>query len=114
MNKTFTINGNKYKAKEFDFELVCDLEDMGLSIDEMGKKPLSATRSYFALCAGLNKSTAAKEIQNHLIAGGTLEELNNVVSEAIENSDFFQAISKTAEETDAENQAEETAEIKKK
>ncbi len=29
---TFTINEKEYKAKPFDFEMVCDLEDMGIEI----------------------------------------------------------------------------------
>ena len=28
--KNFTINRKVYKAKEFDFNLVCDLEDEGI------------------------------------------------------------------------------------
>lgn len=34
---TFTINEKEYKARAFDFELVCDLEDMGIEISEIGQ-----------------------------------------------------------------------------
>ena len=30
--KRFKINGKEYVAKSFDFNLICDLEDMGVSI----------------------------------------------------------------------------------
>ena len=37
--RTFTVNEKSYKAKDFDFNLVCDLEDMGISLDQIKKKP---------------------------------------------------------------------------
>ena len=48
--KTFTVNGKEYRAKEFDFNLMCDFEDMGISIADMSKKPMAVVRAYFALC----------------------------------------------------------------
>lgn len=46
---TFTVNGTEYKAKPFDFNLVCDLEDMGISLEEAGRKPMSMVRAYFGM-----------------------------------------------------------------
>ena len=39
--KTFEINGKEYSGKPFDFNLVCDLEDMGVSVESMEEKPMS-------------------------------------------------------------------------
>ena len=70
--KTFVINGKTYVAKEFDFALVCDLEDLGISMEDIESKPMSFVRAYFMFCSGLNKNDAAKEIQEHMISGGNL------------------------------------------
>lgn len=108
--KTFEINGKQYKGKEFDFNLVCDLEDMGVSLDDMQKKNLSLIRGYFGLCAGLDAERAGTELQAHLISGKKFESLTDVMSEAMEKSDFFRALQKTAE---TEDTAVETAEKSK-
>lgn len=93
----FTINGKEYEAKEFDFNLVCDLEDMGVSLEQFNAKPRAASRAYFSLCAYVDKDTAGKEIEAHIVAGGTLEELMRIIYDKLQKSDFFQAIQKRAE-----------------
>ena len=60
MSKFFTINGQKYRAKEFDFNTVCDLEDNGVSLQDMTKKPMSMARAYFALCLNGDKEKPEK------------------------------------------------------
>lgn len=96
--KTFEINNKKYKAAEIDFNFICDLEDMGISISEFNKKPLAVARAYFALCATADKDVAGLEIQSHMINGGKLDELYEALGDAVEKSDFFQALNKTEEE----------------
>ena len=64
--KTFTINGKKYKSAEVDFNFICDLEDMGISLGDFGKKHMAVARAYFALCANTDKEFAGKEIQAHM------------------------------------------------
>ena len=41
---TFTVNGKTYKAKPFDFNMVCDLEDMGISMQDASNKPMGNSR----------------------------------------------------------------------
>ena len=96
--KTFTINGKKYTATEIDFNFICDLEDMGISLGEFNKKPLAVARAYFALCARTDKDIAGAEIQKHMIDGGKLDALYEALGEMVEKSDFFQALNKTEEE----------------
>ena len=105
--KTFTINGKKYNSKPFDFNLVCDLEDMGVSMQEMGRKRMSVTRAYLALCGGISIEVAGKEIEQHIVAGGTLEVLNNALNDEMENSDFFRTLIKATEEETATDPSEE-------
>lgn len=104
---TFTVNGTEYKAKPFDFNLVCDLEDMGISLEEMGKKKMSAVRAYFAICAGKGNEFAGKELNDHFVSGGKFDDIITAMNKEMENSDFFQALNKTAETEDSENQTEE-------
>lgn len=107
---TFTVNGKEYKAKPFDFNLVCDLEDMGISLEQAGNKPMSMARAYFGLCAGKGKEFSGKEIDAHIINGGTLEEVMDAMSEEMEKSDFFRAINKATEEKTPTNQKKKTSE----
>lgn len=94
---TFTVNGTEYKAKPFDFNLVCDLEDMGVSLEEMGKKRMSMVRAYFAICTGKGNEFAGKELNAHFVGGGKFEDIVEAMNKEMEISDFFQALSKTTE-----------------
>lgn len=111
--KNFAINGKEYKAVPFDFNLVCDMEDMGVSMEQIRDKPISAIRAYFSLCARLNRAAAGKEIEAHIISGGKLDDAMNIMFEEMEDSDFFRALNKTTEEkiaTDKEEKNEKTEE----
>lgn len=96
--RTFTINGKRYTAKPFDFNTVCDLEDNGVSLAEMSKKPMSMARAYFALCYKGNKEDAGKEIQAHVVAGGNFNDLYEAMGQEMNESDFFQALNKREDE----------------
>lgn len=113
MNK-FTVNGTEYKAKPFDFNLVCDLEDMGISLEEMGNKKMSMVRAYFAICAGKGNEFAGKELNAHFVWGGKFEDIVEAMNKEMENSDFFQALSKTAEAESATDKTAENAETEQK
>ena len=95
--KAFTVNGKEYKAKAFDFNMMCDFEDMGISIEDMGKKPMAVVRAYFALCSGRGKDFAGKEMESHLINGGSFDDVVSAMSEEMEKSDFFRTLQQTAE-----------------
>lgn len=104
--RRFTINGKEYIARGFDFNTVCDLEDLGVSLDGMDEKPMSMVRAYFQLCAGVSKKDAGNILQAHLISGGSMDELTKAMSLEMEESDFFQALSKKAKADAAEMQGE--------
>lgn len=109
--KAFEINGKKYTAKPFDFNLICDLEDMGVSLQDASSKSMSMVRAYFALCTGMDKEFAGKEMEQHIIGGGKFDEIITAMSEEMEGSDFFRALNETAE---TENATSEKKETKKK
>ena len=102
MSRFFTVNGKRYVAKPFDFNTVCDLEDNGVALNEMTKKPMSMVRAYFALCFNGSKEDAGKEIQEHVKAGGNFNDIYTVMGEEMSESDFFQALNKAEREEDQE------------
>lgn len=107
---TFTVNGTEYNAKEFDFNLVCDLEDMGISLEKAQDKPMSMVRAYFAFCSGKGKAFAGREMQEHVVKGGSLEDVTKAMSEAMEKSDFFRALQETAENQKGETKKDQAEE----
>lgn len=113
MSKIFTINEKKYTSKPFDFNMVCDLEDLGISIADLDKKQTAFLRAYFSLCANVDLNVAGKEIETHIIQGGNLDELMKAVEFEIDESDFFRHLQTTETEKNQENTIEENT-IKEK
>lgn len=111
---TFKINGKECNAKPFDFNLVCDLEDMGISLEEAGRKPMSMVRAYLGLCTGKGKEYAGKELEAHITSGGKFDEIMTAMSDEMEKSDFFRNLSKTAETETATDKTAEAAETEQK
>mgnify|MGYP003291630408 CR=1 FL=1 len=95
---TFKVNDKDYIAKPFDFNMICDLEDMGLSLAEVAEKPMSTVRAYFALCTGKGKEYAGLEMGEHIIKGGSFDAVIEAMNKEMEKSDFFRNLTK-AEET---------------
>jgi len=103
MTKIFNVNGKSYKAKEFDFNLLCDLEEQGLSLEDIDKKPMSLIRTYLAFCGNLTKEQAGKEIEAHLASGGKFNDVVEAMSDQMNNSGFFRSIQQANEsQEDAE------------
>jgi len=91
---TFEINGKEYTAIPFTFNTVCELEDIGFSMEDLDKKPVSAVRAYFALCCG-DVTLAGNEIEAHLIGGGDMTGIMGAMTKEIEESGFFKAMVQT-------------------
>lgn len=111
--KFFTINGNRYEAKEFDFNMVCDFAVWGIQPQDLGKNLLVSARAYLASCAGLPLEVAGNELQSHIIHGGDATELINCMMTAASDSLFFQAMQKRAETDNGESEAESEEPAKK-
>lgn len=95
--KTFKINNKIYSPVPFDFNFICDLEDMGLSLEGVGEKPMSMLRAYFAKCTGKGTEFAGKEMEAHMINGGSLKDIMDVMAEEMKKSDFFRSLSQGQE-----------------
>lgn len=112
MSRFFTINDKRYQAKPFDFNTVCDLEDNGVSLAEMTKKPMSMARAYFALCFNGDKEKAGIEIQEHVKHGGDFNDLYTVMGEEMNDSDFFRALNQKQEQEAPEVESKEEKKTK--
>ena len=99
----FKLNGKEVTAKEFDYNLMCDMEDIGFDLEDFGEKPLSALRGYVALCKNCTVEKAGKEISDHIAKGGNTDEVMEVMMNKLENSDFFQGQQENKTEKDTEN-----------
>lgn len=91
------INGKEYTERELDFNMVCDLSDMGINLyaEHISMHPL--LRAYLAICGGISKAEAGQEIQEHVLAGGDLTELQAAFHTAMDNSGFFKALQERAQ-----------------
>ena len=99
----FTVNKVTYTAKPFDFDMVCELEDLGVTFEKIDKMPMSLIRGYFAICAGVPKEQAADLIQKHLINGGKLDDITDPMAKEMNDSDFFRSLSQKEEQTPSES-----------
>lgn len=108
MTKVFNVNGKTYKAKEFDFNLLCDLEEQGLSLEDIDKKPMSLIRTYLAFCGNLTKEQAGKEIEQHIENGGKFNDVVETMSKQMQDSGFFRSLSQTGETEETEETSTES------
>ena len=86
------LNAKTYEIEGFTFGTLCALEEKKVSIADLQRKPMSFLRDFISIQTGLDKATAEKEINAHVINGGTLEGLLEVVTNSLEESGFFQKI----------------------
>lgn len=96
--KQFTLNGNTYPAKDMGVNMICDLEDMGISLGDMQNKSFSFIRAYVSMCMNESVEKAGREIELHLINKGKLEDIMEVIKSAMEESDFFRALKQNEDE----------------
>lgn len=95
--KMITINGKAYVRADMDYNMLCDLEDAGISLSEIKGKSMSFIRAYIARCMNTDTETAGKELNAHFVNGGSFEGIMDVIKEVIDESGFFQALGKGTE-----------------
>ncbi len=84
-----TINGKEYATPAFTFGDMCKLEGWGLPIDSISERPLTFLSGFVALAIGGDLADGQKAIDEHLNAGGSIDELADELNTAIEGSGFF-------------------------
>lgn len=100
------INGVEYKNVPITFNTICQLEERGVNVSDMGAHMMSAVRAYAAICMRKSESDAGKEIEAHIVNGGELNDIIEPFSKEVEKSDFFQKLAAKArtETPDAESE----------
>lgn len=95
---TVIINGNSYIVPELDFNAICDLEEQGINLLDMNTnnmKMASLIRGLAAWIMKVDQKTAANEIQGHIEAGGSISDIMEAISKAIDSSGFFRQTQET-------------------
>ena len=95
------INGTEYTMPELNFNTMCKLEDMGVSLTEMDQKVLTTVRGFLALAMDDDMEKAGMEIEQHLASGGSLDPLMESINKAVNESGFFRALSQSQEKGNA-------------
>jgi hypothetical protein len=96
----FEINGKTYNSAPFTFKNICKLESLGATL--AGEKNMTLLAAYLAICMKSTFDKAADEIEAHVIGGGELKEIGDVIGAEVDASDFFQALKDKAEPEEPE------------
>lgn len=110
--RTITVNGNKYGAKEFNLNLICDLSDLGVSMEKIASMDISFLRAYVTLCSGKNVEDAGNEIEQHFIANDGIAGIIEEIKPLVEESGFFRKIIEMAEKGNLTENTEKKTEKK--
>ena len=111
----FTINGKEYRAAKFNYNTACELEEYGVKVENLNKKPKNALRAYFAISSGMDIDDAGEEIERHILNGGSMQELSVALLTELDKSAFFgKIVEKAREKMEAEDEEEKTEDKKKK
>lgn len=101
MNREIEINGRKFKAAEITFGTVRKLINLGVDFKNINKNMLTVVSAYVQVSTGLSEVAVDELIQKHVLNGGDLYGILDVLIAEMDDSDFFQALAKT-EQTETE------------
>lgn len=79
-------------------------------MEDMQKKPMSMVRAYLSICLNTSLESAGKEMEEHIISGGDFEKIMEVITNEMNDSDFFRNLNKRAEEETGEDKEEKKTE----
>ncbi len=88
------------------------LSENGIELNQISKKMIPTVRVYVAHCMGVDVETAGDYINQHIISGGTLEQIMETLSKKFEDSGFFRAISESKTENIEESEIKEVESTK--
>lgn len=95
---TFEVNGITCTAREFDFNALVEFDNYGISIQDVADKPFAFIRAYVAYCMHTDLEEAGKAINDHVVSGGKLDQIFEVINTEMEKSGFFHALSNEPKE----------------
>lgn len=115
MRKEITVNGKTYPTVEMTFNALCDMDEMGVSLEDFDSRHIIRfLRAYLALCMKASPEAAGVEIGAHVANGGTIEDLAACMTEAFEDGGFFRAQQEGEEAPSQENSETATTSKAKK
>lgn len=83
------INGTEYTTPALTFANLCRLEDFGLTVNDMAKRPLAFLAAFVALAIDGDLAAGKAAIEQHIQSGGTVDTLSDELSKAVDESGFF-------------------------
>ena len=95
---TFKINGKTLTAKPVDFGMMVELEDRGITAEEIASKKFRLVKVYVALCAGCSDEEAVALINEDPQA---LPMVLEAFMKEVDASGFFQKLNAGAETENA-------------
>lgn len=91
MKTSIIINSKEYKVPKFDFDAMCELEELGLDFNST-KQSFSYIRALVAYTMKCDLNEASEAISEHVKTGSIAD--FSVLSKALTESDFFQNLTK--------------------
>lgn len=85
------INGKDYNLGEITFKTMCDLENMGINVSNMMDKPMNTILAFATIAIG-DKQVAEREMNEHLINGGSFDSIVQSIQEAMNEAGFMKAV----------------------
>lgn len=114
MSKEIIVNGKTYPAVEVTFNVLCDMDEMGVSIEDLDPRHIIRfLRAYVAVCMKTTAEEAGVAIGEHVMNGGAIEDLVASMTEAFEEGGFFRT-QQTGEEATPPTNSEESIPSKAK
>lgn len=110
---TVKINKKNYEVPELNFHHSKMMEQMGLPIEGMMSRQylFTAASAFTAIVAKCDPETADHLIEQHILGGGTLEDIYKAYAAAMSDSAFFKKLLRLNEQE--EKKAEQKpAEVK--
>lgn len=111
------INQKNYDVPELTFAHFTKMEEQGFSVIDAFQKGLVFLMSMGFVCVVVDcdREEAERLIEQHVLGGGTIRDINSAFQEAAMNSDFFKRMlgiqdEKPAKKTATKKVAEETPE----
>lgn len=87
-----TINGKEFELRKIDFNAVCELEDLGMSIIDIKDKTFKSIRALVAFVEKCDLEKAGKEVEAHFTNKGKINDFTPLF-EMVSKSDFFRNLS---------------------
>ena len=91
---TVKINNKNYDVPELNFEHSRRMEQMGLPVEGLidRKYIFTAVSAFTAVVANCDAEQADYLVEQHIMGGGTLEDIYKAYAEAVQSSGFFKKL----------------------